>query len=234
MKILAIEHAPKRADGIKETINLTYPDVDVTVAQIHLGMALPNFKDFDAIIPGGGPMGVYEIHKPEYEYILREADYLKTAIDAGTPVLAICFGHQLVAHILGGEVIRDEDRQEIGWFDVQQNESGLQAPLFSGIPNEFRMFQYHYDRIARLPENAKVLATSPNCDVQALEYEGLPVQSVQFHPEISAAQGRIIFESLRDKLEARGYNVDLLIQQSDSVSEQVRRQLFANFISLLK
>ena len=131
-------------------------------------------------------------------------------------------------------MIRDEYRQEIGWFDVQQNESGLQASLFSEIPSEFRMFQYHYDRIARLPENAKVLATSPNCDVQALEYDGLPVQSVQFHPEISSAQGRAIFESLRDKLESRGYNVDLLIQQSDSVSEQVRRQLFANFIRQLK
>lgn len=233
MKILAIEHAPKRADGIKETIHLTYPDVDVTVAQIHLGIALPNFRDFDAIIPGGGPMGVYEINKPEYQYILKEADYLKAAIDAGMPVLAICFGHQLVAHILGGEVIRDEDNREIGWFDVQQNETGQHSSLLDGVSDEFRMFQYHNDRVVRLPGNAKVLATSPNCDVQALEYEGLPVQSVQFHPEISAAQGAVIFESLRDKLSSGGYNVDLMIEQSNTVSEAARQKIFENFIRKL-
>lgn len=234
MKILTIEHAANRAKGIQETIELVDPSVEVAVAQVYLGVALPDYKDFDAIIPGGGPMGVYEINKPEYSYILREADYLKAAIDAGTPILAICFGHQLVAHILGGEVVRDEEKKEIGWFDIKQNSDGLQSPLFQAIPAEARLFQYHYDRVTKLPENAKVLATSDDCDVQALEYEGLPIKSVQFHPEISAAQGRAIFESLRDKLETRGYNVDLLIQQSDTVSEQARRQLFANFISLLK
>jgi len=234
MKILAIEHAAGRAKGIQETISIVAPDADVTVAQVYLGTALPSFRDFDAIIPGGGPMGVYEIDKPEYDFIKREADYLKAAIDAGIPILAICFGHQLVAHILGGEVIRDENKREIGWFDISQNPDGQRSKIFSEVPQSFKLFQFHYDRIARLPDNVKVLATSDNCDVQALAYESLPIHSAQFHPEISAAQGRAIFESLRDKLEAKGYNVDLLIQQSDSISEQARRQFFANFISLLK
>lgn len=234
MKLLAIEHAPNRARGIQETIGAINPKVDVTVAQVFLGTPLPSFKDFDAIIPGGGPMGVYEIEKPEYDYIRRESDYLKAAIDAGTPILAICFGHQLVAHILGGEVIRDEDRKEIGCHKISQNEDGKKSSLFEEVPSDFTMFQYHYDRISRLPEKTRVMATSDSCDVQALEYEGLPIKSVQFHPEINAVQGIAIFESLRDKLEARGYNVDLLIQQSNSVSEAARKQIFTNFISLLK
>jgi GMP synthase-like glutamine amidotransferase len=204
------------------------------VAQIYLGMSLPDFTQFDAIIPGGGPMGVYEIEKPEYAYILREADYLKHAIDAGYPVLGICFGHQLIAHILGGEVVRDEANREIGWFDINVNDQGKKSDLFQDVPTQFNLFEYHNDRITRIPPDTKVLATSGNCDVQALEYEKLPVRSVQFHPEISAAQGDTIFKSLRDKLSVKGYNVDSLISQSKKITESARRQLFSNFINLVK
>jgi GMP synthase-like glutamine amidotransferase len=95
------------------------------------------------------------------------------------------------------------------------------------------MFQYHFDRISKLPEKATVLAESELCGIQAIQYEGLPIRSVQFHPEINAQEGTVVFESLKDKLEARGYNVDLLIQQSNSVSEDARLKFFTNFLRLL-
>lgn len=233
MKLLVIEHAPGRANGIRETISSSTPSAEVTIAPIYLGMDLPNFKDFDALIPGGGPMGVYEIEKPEYVYIRREVDYIKSAIDAACPIFGICFGHQLITHILGGEVIRDETKSEIGCYQILRTDSDRQSSLFADFPNEFTVFEYHNDRVVKSPADSRILAKSRNCEVQALEYYHYPIRSVQFHPEINAQRGATIFESTRQQLTARGHNVDLLIQESHTITENVGTLIFSNFLRLL-
>ncbi|NTW62110.1 type 1 glutamine amidotransferase [Candidatus Saccharibacteria bacterium] len=234
MNILIIEHAPGRAKGIEKTLLSIDPNVTATVARIYLDPKIPDFVDFDGIIVGGGPMGVYEIDKPEYSYIKAEADYLKNAINSRQPILAICFGHQLIAQILGGEVIRDEAKKEIGWYTIQKTDDGKTAKSMMGLPDSFTMFEYHYDRISKLPPNAIVLATSDLCDIQALSYDGLPISSFQFHPELDAALGNEIFESSRDKLTNMGYDVDQILEQSQSVSEPYRLKVFENFLKSIK
>lgn len=234
MRAYVIEHAPARALGVKETIQAMSPDVEVFVVQAYLGQALPKVDDCDVIISGGGPMGVYEIHNPDYEFILREADFLRDAIDSGKAVLGICFGHQLLAHVMGGDVVRDEGHKEIGWSKISLLETGMDDPLFQNVDPEFSSFQYHYDQVIKLPDGAIRLAESDLTPIQAVRYAGQPLYGVQFHPEISPEIAEKILSSRADKLKEMGIDVFLMIEKSKQENKTNRELIFYNFLQLLK
>jgi GMP synthase (glutamine-hydrolysing) len=115
---------------------------------------------------------------------------------APRPVLGICFGHQLIAQALGGEVQRNPRGREIGTVRVQRV---ADDPIFVGLPRAFDVHATHVDAVVELPPGAEVLATTSLDDVAAFRV-GPWVKAVQFHPELDA-------DVMRGYLRARAHLV---------------------------
>ncbi len=230
--ILVTEHAKGRTEGVPEL--LSAEGVKVTVVRNYLEEALPELKNVDGIISGGGPMGVYEIKDGSYDFLKGEQEYLLRAIYSGKAILGLCLGHQLLASVLGGNIAKSLVQAEYGWSKITLNKEGVADPLFKEIPSSFQSFEFHKDAVLSLPKEAITLATSLSCPIQAFRYSTYPVWGVQFHPEISPQKAEVILRARPEVIEATGLDVFLAIDKGYSVNHQPRKQIFYNFLQFLR
>lgn len=124
-----------------------------------------------AIILSGGPSSVYAEGAPGID------DHVFTA---GVPVFGMCYGFQLMAKGLGGDVAHTGAR-EYGRTPVSVSEPGT---LLEGIPTEHKVWMSHGDSVARAPEGFTVLASTEDTPVAAFEDVGRGLAGVQWHPEV--------------------------------------------------
>ena len=125
------------------------------------------------LILSGGPSSVYGENAP------HPADDLLTKINV--PVLGICYGLQLIAHKLGGEVVPSNNR-EYGYGRLQVTEPG--SRLFKSLPAEMDVWMSHGDHVAALPEGFRMTARTVDA-VNAFENDSKQIYGVQFHPEVA-------------------------------------------------
>ena len=124
------------------------------------------------IIFTGGPNSVY---KPESATISTEI------FELGIPVLGICYGSQLIAHLLGGKV-ETAPVSEYGKTEVSVKSSS--SKLFNGVSPKTICWMSHTDYIAKAPEGFAVTADTPVCPVAGMEDAARKIYAVQFHPEV--------------------------------------------------
>jgi len=141
---------------------------------------LPDIDSFDMLAIMGGLMNIYE--HDAYPWLVEEKVFIKKAIDAGKKIVGICLGAQLLADCLGGKVTQNPHK-EIGWHSITLTETGQKSPVFSGMPRQMDVFQWHGDTFS-LPQGAVHLATNRTCANQAFLY-GNHVLGLQFHLEYS-------------------------------------------------
>jgi GMP synthase (glutamine-hydrolysing) len=139
---------------------------------------LPGPRDADGFLITGSSSSVME----RAPWMLRIEALVRDIASARRPLLGICFGHQIVAQALGGEVARNPRGREIGTMRLSRVADDA---LFSGLPRTFDVHGTHSDVVARLPPGAETLATTPLDDVAAFRV-GDRVRGVQFHPEFDA------------------------------------------------
>ncbi len=134
------------------------------------------------LILSGGPASVYEAGAPQVDV---------AALLAGVPVLGICYGMQLMAHHLGGEVA-PASRREYGPALLAISQS---TGLFDGLPAEVAVWMSHGDHVLRLPAGFRPLASSANSPLAAFS-DGAGLLGIQFHPEVHhTPQGRDIIRN---------------------------------------
>ncbi len=141
------------------------------------GEPLPDWRDYEAIIAMGGPMGAYEDDLP---WITAEKRLIAEAVRSGTPFWGVCLGAQLLAASLGAGV-RPGPSPEIGVLPVKLTPEALGDPVFRDLPPEFPALQWHSDTY-ELPAGAVRLAYSDAYDQQAFVYER--AYALQFHLEV--------------------------------------------------
>jgi GMP synthase (glutamine-hydrolysing) len=124
------------------------------------------------VILSGGPGSVYDQQPARWDPQL---------LDAGWPILGICYGLQAICHQLGGRVARSEKR-EYGHARIARD---LDDPLLAGIPPEFPVWMSHGDRVEEIPEGFAVLAHSSDSPTAAVGNAGRKIYGVQFHPEVT-------------------------------------------------
>jgi GMP synthase (glutamine-hydrolysing) len=135
------------------------------------------------IILSGGPSSVYEPNAPRCDPKL---------FDLGVPVLGICYGMQLGAQILGGDV-KPAKAREYGRAKLHVTSSD---PLVHGLPEDTTVWMSHGDQIHELPPEFVALATTPTCPYAAAKHKTRPFYGVQFHPEVThTPRGAQIFEN---------------------------------------
>ncbi|WP_238919065.1 glutamine-hydrolyzing GMP synthase [Clostridium sp. YIM B02555] len=127
------------------------------------------------IIFTGGPNSVYGEDSPLCD---------KAIFEIGVPILGICYGSQLMSHMLGGKVAT-APVSEYGKTKVNVN---VESKLFNGVSLETICWMSHTDYIEKEPEGFKVTAHTPVCPVAAMECEAKNLYAVQFHPEVMHTQ----------------------------------------------
>ena len=128
-------------------------------------------KNPKGIIFTGGPNSVYGENTPTLD---------KEIFNLNVPILGICYGDQLMAHLLGGKVATAPVR-EYGKTNVTLDNS---SKLFAGIEADETCWMSHTDYIAEAPEGFKIIAHTDVCPVAAMENEERRLYGVQFHPEV--------------------------------------------------
>ena len=127
------------------------------------------------IIFTGGPNSVYEEKSPKCDPALFEL---------GVPVLGICYGCQLMAHTLGGEVTaaQEDTAREYGKTETFYN---TDCKLFKGLPEQGISWMSHGDYMAKVPEGFELVAHTDMCPTAAIADEKRGFYGVQYHPEVN-------------------------------------------------
>lgn len=141
--------------------------------------ANPSLEKYDGLILMGGYMGVYEAEK--YTHLKVEMALIEQALKKKLPVLGICLGAQILAHVLGADVRKHEFR-EMGWYDLHLSDEGQKDPVLGHFQKTEKVFQSHGDTFD-IPATARHLAWSELCPGQAFRY-GDNVYGLQFHLEV--------------------------------------------------
>ncbi len=173
-------------------------------AVIHQPDAPSDVVDFfDAYILSGGPASAPEMKPNQAHRLLKLSaglagasgpgpDAAASAAHSPKPILGICMGHQLMAHVLGGEVGKGSSA-EYGVSEIVVDEPDL---LLEGMPPKFQAWVSHFDEVKKMPQSFRSLAHSDTCQVEAMVHRSLPLFGVQFHPEVWHTQnGERILEN---------------------------------------
>jgi len=156
---------------------------------------LPGTADVDLLIVMGGPMSVHD--ESDHPWLPTEKKWIRTALDAGVPMLGICLGAQLIAESLGGRVERHPE-PEIGWFPIELTEAG--QDLFGTSGGSGTVLHWHGESYS-LPPGAERLASSAACGEQGFRL-GQKVVGLQFHLEMRPEDlARLIEHSRHELLE---------------------------------
>ena len=165
----------------------------VNPTQLHAASVLRDRLDeellagFDVLMIGGA--GEYSAAE-DYPWMSDLLDLIRYAHDTRFPTFGSCWGHQLIARALGGEVAHDSDLAELGCHPVSLTEAGRQDRLFGAFPHRFLANMGHHDRVLVLPEDAVELAESDTQPFQAFRVDGRPMYGTQFHSELDARRER--------------------------------------------
>lgn len=144
--------------------------------------AEPQVDRYRGLVVLGGPMNVED--RERRAHLRTELRAIERALRQDKPVLGICLGAQLLAHVLGAPV-RRLPQPEIGWYELEATAAGCADPVFAALGARTPVFQWHSFGF-ELPAGAVHLARTDSCEHQAFRY-GEHAYGFQFHPEADAA-----------------------------------------------
>jgi GMP synthase (glutamine-hydrolysing) len=167
---------------------------------------LDEVKTADALLIGGS--GHFSVAHPEEAFFEPLADLLRRVVEADRPTFGSCFGYQLLVAALGGRVEHDEERGEVGSFEIELSPDGRTDELFGRLPDRFTVQMGHLDRATELPAGVLNLALSDRCPFQALRVDGARVWASQFHPELDQEANLHRYRAYIDRYDPAGEGQD--------------------------
>ncbi|MEX2286406.1 MAG: type 1 glutamine amidotransferase [Planctomycetaceae bacterium] len=149
---------------------------------LKLGLAAGNFRDVDMFLLGGS--GHYSVTSEE-NWLDRALESLRLVHSSGKPTFASCWGFQAMARALGGRVVKDLSRAEVGTHELRLTDAGKADPVFGPLGETFLGQMGHEDHVVELPAGSTLLASSDRVRNQAYRFEDAPIYCTQFHPELN-------------------------------------------------
>lgn len=203
----------------------------ITTVHAYAGEPIPDLDGHDGLALLGGGLMPDDDHRAGW--LPREREITAAAVDSGRPLLGICLGGQLLAHVAGGTVRAEHGLPEAGSTTLTRRAEADDDPLFGPLPDEFLATENHVDQITELPADAAWLAHSERCPVQAFRVGDL-AWGMQFHPEVDADRIRAWDP---DRLAAKGFDHDEVVREAESTephTEPVWRAFAERFASLVQ
>jgi GMP synthase (glutamine-hydrolysing) len=213
--IICIFDCGESGDTAKEIRRIVGESIS-TIIRVRDNKISINIDNFDGFIISGVPKSVFEDDK--------WINDLKGVILTKKPVLGICFGHQLIAHINGGKIEDREDGYNFGYENIDLTENGVKSRLFDGLPNKFVVFSTHREHVTRLPKNSNLLAVRENDEIQAFSIRNY--FGVQFHPEMSWEIANNLGK--KRKFDPKYPGEDMLVE-----SRKMNSRILKNFVSIV-
>jgi GMP synthase (glutamine-hydrolysing) len=174
-------------------------DSGVVVIDAPAGDPLPHADGYSGIVVTGSHTMVTE----RQDWSERAAGWLRDIVHEGVPILGICYGHQLLAHALGGEVGDNPKGREFGTVEVAIEEAARGDDLLGSLPRQLRVHVSHTQSILELPPNTVRLASNAWDQNQAARF-GRAAWGVQFHPEFDVEIVREYITRFEDLLRGEG------------------------------
>lgn len=177
-RVLALQHVRENPPGL---VGEVLQENGIACKVVHVGEeALPDPSAYDALIAFGGKQHIYD--EMQYPFSRSENALIREAVEQDLPFLGICYGSQLLAHILGGEVSK-MPKAEIGFLHVEFTQEGKEDPLYANLQGFQQGFQWHEDHF-ELPANCVLLAHDKQGINQAFRYRKC-AYGLQYHIELT-------------------------------------------------
>jgi GMP synthase (glutamine-hydrolysing) len=233
VRVLVLQHIACEHPGVFSEV-MRDRGVEQVPVELDENEPLPDWREFDAVLAMGGPMGA--VDDAEHPWLALEKRLVREAVDGGRPFLGVCLGVQLLAAALDAPVYPAK-RPEVGLLPVELTSEGRDDPLFAGVEEPLVSLQWHGDTFD-LPDGSALLARSllvPNQAFRAAER----AYGVQFHLEVTGEMAREWAEvpayqrSLADTLgEEDGARFIADVERRADELHPAARRLFANWLDL--
>ena len=192
-----------------------------SVVHVAEGEALPPLE----MVSGAVVTGSHAMVTDALPWSEQTARWLREAVARGLPVLGVCYGHQLLAHALGGEVGFNPRGSELGTVEIALADEALGDPLLGGWGKTLRVQACHAQSVLRLPENARLLARN-SWDPHHAFAVGPRAWGLQFHPEFDRDITQTYIRECASDLVAQGQDpaaLEAACHETPSGPEILRR-----------
>jgi GMP synthase (glutamine-hydrolysing) len=200
---------------------------------------IPDLKDHIALMVLGGGPNVDQEHI--YPFLAEEKKAIRRAIAKDVPYLGFCLGHQLLADALGAKV-GPNFQSSLGYVQGFLTHAGRNHPAFRNLPGQMTLFKWHGQAVQEpLPSHINILATSAECQVEAISMKGRPhILGLQFDNHAAEPENVRNWITMDSKwlatLQDREINPAALLADAHSFKAVILEQfikLFDNFFSLI-
>ena len=180
-----------------------------------------SIKLCDGWLITGSRHGVYD----NLDWMFPLQDFIRELAGTEIPLIGVCFGHQIIAQAMGGEVVKSDKGWGVGLhqYHIDQMHSWIGTEA-----QQIGMYAFHQDQVVKLPDSAEVFASSDFCPYAGLSY-GYSIMSLQAHPEFEADYEIALLETYAGTVVPR----EVAQQALDSMSGGNRedRQLLASWFA---
>lgn len=183
-----------------------------------------NPSRYSGIVVTGSAASVYE----EAPWSIATTEFIRAAVDAGTPLLGVCYGHQLLGEAIGGRgTVRRAEAPEVGYLDVQIDRGD---PLFDCFPERFTSFLTHGDEVVPT-DGFEVWGRSEQCPVQAIRVPDAPAWGVQFHNEYPEPEQLRLLRMREGKHPELGFDAERMFAERSDTAVHARA-MFDRFLEI--
>ncbi len=229
-RVLIIQNDATENLGLYEAFLRERAGVDVVHAySMASGEEFPGAEGYAAFVVGPTPIPANDAQR--HPFLVREWEYLSRVVGSGKPVLGVCCGGQILARLLGGEVVRSP-RKEVGGYTVKLTDAGLADPLFHGFRREVPVFHWHGDMF-KVPPGGALLARGDPCPIQAYTWRN--IRGIIFHLEIDHREAERWATAYPEELAAVGKTKEQVLDECRAKEPEMRRlseKLIDNFLAL--
>lgn len=198
-------------------------EVNVRTWRVHQDTVLPPPDSPDPVVISGSWSMVTE----RLGWSENLAAWIRERYQTQMPLLGICFGHQLMAYALGGQVDYHPKGGEVGYLPIHLSEQAREHDLLADLPQQFPALLTHQQSVLSLPENVQVLGSSAHDPHQILRY-GPSQWSIQFHPEFFAGLLRYCVLRKAEYWKTKGINPQTLADPIQDTPDA--HHLLCNFV----
>ena len=192
-------------------------DLEFVTYEVQRGQYPADMDEVDAYLITGSKTGVYE-DKP---WIPPLMDFVRELHKAKKPTIGICFGHQLIAHALGGKTRKSDKGWGVGVhsYELQETPAWMSEPQGS-----FSLLVSHQDQVEELPPGAKVLASSDFCPMAMVQVDD-HMLTFQAHPEFTKPYSESLLELRRE-----AFGEDVVAKGKASLQNDIHESAVARWM----